>query len=368
VIARGWTIYRAGVKRERASVLDQGMRSLVLLLAACTAAPDLETDSAALLGCPKSDCGTNTTVVDGVYFSKLHLFGDANDEGVSLLGYAWLPPGATRLDVRTNRLVAVNNANAIKAEHQYLEGIQFHLGVNNKVYRVRIAEVQQVQQYWAAPDNVPLETYRFEYMQEWPVPSNTPEPMCEADPLSPATLALDALVFEGDVYDAATKDIDIDPPAGWFNIACLGGAPAKMHLMRHTYASSDPQNEIETDEAMREALLLAWTGSYCGDGRPFTFPGQPLRVRDATGWLALTSNRSWDTRKELHSYDAVWNEHGAVCVDVPRLADSEPGVLLDILEHCKKVGHPITRCSQQPWFPHDWALHGHVFTANPLGS
>ncbi|HLL21685.1 MAG TPA: ADYC domain-containing protein [Kofleriaceae bacterium] len=362
------------MRRNSASQLWVGMKNVIaaFALTSCTS-PGVDVgavESSIKPGdqdCPIHDCGTNSTIIDGVYFSDLNLHGAPNGSGIVFDGYESLPAGAVALDVRGNKLVAVNAANATVAGAEDLVGTVFRLRNADKSYHVRIAAMQR-SSYWAANHGRRVEVYRFQYSDPAALGARSPRELCVSDNDS-GVLALDAVVFAGDRYDPSTKDVDPTPGSGWINIACLGGAPAKMHLMRHTAASQDPHQGITTTENERQALFNAWTGNYCGDGRSFTRTGEKVRIRDSQGWLAYDSGRSWADASELSSYEAIWNETGAVCLNVPRLEDSEPGTYNEILAWCSDVGHPLPPCSATPdSYPAGWQQTGHILTANPVGS
>lgn len=317
--------------------------------------------------CPVSGCGTNTNLIDGVYFSNLHWSGARNDAGITVLGYGWLPTNTVRLDVWQNRLVGLDAANKLSAEHGRLVGSQIVLGHGSSKLILEVTDVHAALHYWAANDGTAVESYTFMWRYDWE-PSSLLQDMCPNDELAPGLATLDAIVFEGESYDAATKTIDFAPDAGWFNIACLGSAPAKMHLMRHTRASAS--GFISTSPSERQAMLNMWTANYCGDGVSFTYPGQPLLMRDSKAWIPHAGPWSWVLPAvELapgEEYEAIWDEHGAVCMNIPRLYDSDDEVLDQIVKHCAEVGHPLPPCTSA--MTTGFGAAGHLLTANPVGS
>ncbi|HLL21686.1 MAG TPA: ADYC domain-containing protein [Kofleriaceae bacterium] len=362
------------LKRSPVAPLLYGMKPMIvaLALAACTS-PDADlgvVESAFTPGdqdCPLKDCGTNSTIIDGIYFSDINLNGLPNASGLVLDGYKSLPDKVKKLALRDGRLVGVNDAGERVAEGAQLLNTQFKLRKGDKVYIVRIAQIHRSARYWAANQDEPVVTYRFEYTtagQNSLVSAS--KPLCANDDESGA-LGLEAVVFGYDRYDAASKDVNASANDGWVNIACLGGAPAKMHLMRHTRASQKVQSGITTTEKERQALFNAWTANYCGDGRAFTKPGEPLRMRDSKGWLPHDSARSWSEGSQVASYEAIWDENGAVCLNVPRRADDVDDLRENIVAWCQDVGHPIPKCSDSDTtYPHDWQKRGHILTANPV--
>ena len=344
----------------------------VLACGGCVIAePELGSTAQALVkddGCPPNECGSNSSVIDGVHFYELSTsLGIPNSEGVTVTGYFGLPAGTTRLDVYNNELVARNaNGTVVRRGSQLLYS-GFELEVNGKVTYLWVTAFHRTLNYWAKPAPPgALHSYRFDYIVEGSGIS-TPRPLCTVTALADGEAALDAFVFEGDRYDPTTKQISTGAATkGWFNIAFMGGAPAKTHRMRATTASSDLANGVTSTLAQRQALFNMWTGNYCGDGTSFTVPGEPLRVRDAKNWIAHTSAWSWQDDNKVASYEAVWNADGAVCLDVPRRDDDAPGYRDVIAEHCANVDHPLPQCSQLKAFPDNWQDRGWYFTANPF--
>jgi ADYC domain len=128
------------------------------------------------------------------------------------------------------------------------------------------------------------------------------------------------IVFEGDYFDPKKTD---QPPAGrgYFYLACVGTAAAKMQLLRHTEAGSlSSPLARQTTPAQRTAMLKAITADYCGDGNSWTADGTPLYWTDARGWFPDP-----DSRKNLvlanaikGHVEALWGPKGAICLNDPR--------------------------------------------------
>ncbi len=326
-------------------------------------------------GCPPGECGSNSSVINGVYFYELAWSGAPNSENVRITGYSNLPAGAVRLDVVKNELVARDAFGAQVAWGPQLVNSGFLLDVDGEAVLLRITNYHRILRYWAADDGTQLSSYTFEY----PVvegPTTVWKPLCTVADVADGVAALDAFVFEGDRYDPVTKAVTTGAATkGWFNIACMGGAPAKTYRMRATAASSAPfaVKPITSSLAQRQSIFNMWVANYCGDGQAFTVPGEPLRVRDAKKWIPLTSPWSWDEEPEengsqVSTYEAVWGPDGAVCLDLPRRDDSAPGYRSVIADYCKSVEHDLPFCSDLAVFPNAWATAGAYATANPVGS
>lgn len=182
--------------------------------------------------------------------------------------------------------------------------------------------------YWAGPPDQ-VQTFSLSYTT---AAQQALQPLC-------ASGLNEAILFTGDRYDAARKTVTATKAstAGWVNIACAGTALAKLFLVRHTEASQ----AVATTREERQAMLKMFTADACGDGTPFTVHGQPLLWADAKG-----ITRFPDSPLTL---EAVWNEHGAVCMDQPR----RPELAAAMNARCG----PLPRCTPQS--------RGHVTSANP---
>ena len=136
-----------------------------------------------------------------------------------------------------------------------------------------------------------------------------PQPLCAAG-------ANEAILFTGDRYDARRKTVTATGAAadGVLNIACAGSALAKLYLMRHTEASQ----EVATTRAERQAMLKMLTADVYGDGHSFTVANQPLHWSDAKRITRMGARTG--------EVEAVWNEHGALCLNVPRIAALEGAI------------------------------------------
>lgn len=186
-----------------------------------------------------------------------------------------------------------------------------------------------------------------------------------------------AVIFRGDLYTDSyeVRTADSNPPLkieaaeeGVFNIACIGTAISKLHLLRHTEAARDGSHR--TSRAQRQALLRMLTADYCGIGYPFTRDGHPLDLAfKKTSWDA---GPAYDIRDAI-TLEAHWDENGATCLDTPRLEslDLGGGVLGSRLRTridavCKRNRHMLPSCPQghngQPlgsaMLPGDYAVSG----------
>jgi hypothetical protein len=183
---------------------------------------------------------------------------------------------------------------------------------------------------------------------------------------APPNLSGDALIFQGDLYDEETYQVSITPtsynqisnnPKGIFNIACIGSAISKLHLLRHTSASQGENisSNLQPDELQRQALLRLLTGDYCGTGNLFIQNGIPIHLEFNNSPYQPTTDSKFEIDNHSDSIDARWDHTGATCIGIPRLG---VGVLDQIKSTCKAVGHALPDCARS-------AASSDAVSANP---
>lgn len=329
--------------------------------------------------CTENNCGQNSPVIDGVYFSKLHQGGEPNPQGFRLVGFA-ANENAARAG---NWLPRFGDGDRVFGDVLYLNiGQYFVLQRGTTRYLVKLADKSPLgaapqQPYWAHPTNVNIPWYRFVYAKQDLLASSSTTPeyedVCKSTPLGPGWETLGAMVFEGNIYDQVNLKVESSPTIGdqtWFNIACFGSLPAKMFATRRTQLHG-------ASLAEQQAFVNMWSGNYCGDGEPFTRAGWPLLIRDDK--QALTNGSiGWDhdasfTDDEFGTVDAVWNAKGAVCMDIPRRDAAPlkgdnipPGGASSWRQAIEaKCGRPIPSCTTNGRFPLRWQNLGSVISVNP---
>ena len=183
--------------------------------------------------------------------------------------------------------------------------------------------------FWAGSDR-PLVTHVLVWTDGAAV-----RPVC-------TTGANEAILYTGDRYDSGRLAVTATgaAAAGWLNVACAGTALAKLYLMRHTEASQ----EVATTRAERQAMLKMLAADVYGDGHAFTIAGQPLPWADAKQITRFAAPAG--------AVEAVWTEHGAACLNVPRIAALEDA----IAAHGKRP----PRCDELDALP-----AGHVVSTHP---
>ncbi|TPV95344.1 MAG: hypothetical protein B7733_10430 [Myxococcales bacterium FL481] len=200
------------------------------------------------------------------------------------------------------------------------------------------------------------DTYVFPYTSETTVDSDRACPG-----LNSSVTDYHAVLFSGERYDSNNKTLlpSQRDDYEWFNIACKGDALFKLHLSGHTDAAVDryagpeqpgggapPRSHAAAglDRAHKQAMLYAITGQYCGsrsqpENEAFTVPGQALRFDTffphQTSVVAPYGFASTPGFPEtLGEYEAIWDDHGAVCLNVPRRTDAEPDIRKRIVDAC----------------------------------
>jgi hypothetical protein len=302
--------------------------------------------------CPPEGCGDNSPVVDGIYFGQLHLWGLANSHDVMVVRAETASSTPITLElVDRDRLRGVDAQGGVVAEHQALVGVRIIVRKGEGPEKViRIARVGSTQ-HWVGT-HLPIETYefQFEYLQD---NVRYQLPLCSKG-TGDAT-KVNALVFGHELYDPETKNITPGSPTdGWVNIACKGSAVYKMHKIGYTRTAQGKLG-IWTTQAQRRAMFNAWTANVCGDGYSFTQAGEKITLRESLNILPADSMYLVPTR----TYEAIWDEHGAVCLNTPRLADKVPTILHQIQQRCGQ----LPTCDST--MLNNWQHHGYVLVGNP---
>ncbi len=340
--------------------------------------------------CSSNNCGLNSPVIDGVYFSQLSRNpNQPNDQSFYLKGIA-------------NSVDAAEDNQQHPTPAGLVTGTQLNMNVGEvmvvaregKKYYVRLADKWEtsnpnVQYYWAEPSTQAVPWYKLQYTTPEAVqacPHGTASPACPTwvdvcphQRLDDKWRALGAMVYEGNRYTQATLKVDttLDKPTerGWFVVACNKSLPAKMLLMRRVQIDAYAPSLAE-----QQAYANMWAGNYCGDGKVFTKAGWPLGVRtklapSVNGSLALSHGASLEDT-EVQSIDAVWNTSGAACLSTPRLDRLNPPSKVmpptysswydEIQAHCRSVGRAELPPCPASLDRSAWSSLGSVISLNPL--
>jgi hypothetical protein len=328
--------------------------------------------------CPEWGCGTNSpTVGDGFVFDELDSSGAPVGPHHIKISNPTLGGQPVQLNVERHFLSAKDDK-GVTYDLRGLIGTTFTLNAvtgsgESSSYELVIADVvyddstlpngvphNSVLHFWAGVSE-PVPYYRIVVL---PLPGDNSKPksICKAssEPLWEAVTDY-AIAFSGDHYDASAKTVtSTGEGSSLFNLACAGAAPAKMHLMRHTDAGSyvaapdrfHPRQDYPTKIAQRQAMLKMFTADYCGTGRSFTVDGQPLSYGDRKHWYLDTPTilSGGVLAPSGSTMEALWNETGAVCLDMPRpaLVPMDPIMPVSRREvegECRCGGHSLPPCT-----------------------
>lgn len=344
--------------------------------AACVTTDDVGSTSAALdiiPRCPRHGCDTNAaTIGDGILFDELDLSGQPSAGGVRIGGAILRDHTSVTLGVQGDRLVAFEVGDPLRPPHtgDNLDGMMIWLfhgkgpGEPEEVFwlriRVLLAQTTDAQTFWAGAQ-VGIETYdvaawrsghRPFVPDDLKVPVDFDITVCRGELLESnwASAAIHtALLYQGDHLDARYRNVTAPASRTLFNLACMGTAMAKLHLLRHTDASNHG-GVYPTDFGQRTAMLKMLNADYCGTGESFTIDGHPLRWQDSTGYMQPALDLD-PLMGEIETIEAIWGPTGAQCLDRPRHYKYR-----EIMARC-----PLPACGDVS----DWSARGHVISANP---
>lgn len=337
---------------------------------ACASPEDLGVETAYLVPpgqedpCPPNGCGGgNSPVVDGVYFWRLFIAtvpGLPNPEGVRITSvrYGTLSMPLRLEVVNGDRLRVVMLSGTPVADGAMVVGTKIIVAVDGSSYEIRVASAAQTAYFWVR-NPAPIWEYELRYR---PVsgpaaePCRTGEPgglcpehaLCSEGDDDPTKVT--AIVFGGDLYNPRTKAVAAGTAtAGWINVACTDSAPNKMYRIGHASAAKG-RIGLVTTLAQRQAMMNAWTSNLCGDGTSHTKQGEPVLMDES---LAV-QNATSPYIGAMGSYEAIWSEDGAVCLDTHRREDTEPGITAQLRTACTPA---LPTCAGMI---DNWEAHGHV--------
>jgi ADYC domain len=355
---------------------------LSVALTACVGmeSPPAVDEIAVNADCPNFGCGSNSPVVGWPPFheldegppadssrarrgarrggdGELDQGGQFNHEGLRVVhirkGLAYY-----RLDVEGDELRALDeNGDEALVKDELETAIIVLERYDGTRFDVFIEEHSDSLAFWVGPGDESIDSYRMTWVNsDEPGPR---EPMCQLpvdiDEWGP--VSHEAIFFQGDRYDAITKEVIATggDTRGWFNVACAGSAVAKVHLERHTRAGASGRWTVGVRE--EQALLRMYVADYCGTGTAFTEIKEPLRWQNRTDWHLLGLADPID-------HEAVWDWTGALCLDNPRMGDSEEEVE-ETMSAIASVCDPPPPCTGEGMSLANWKDRGYLLTANP---
>lgn len=321
-------------------------------------------------------CGTNSPQIANFGFWELNLpqslgvAGQPNNVGMQVIEFVqgnqiYLPR------VVGGRLLAMSSSTTLSGAA--LTGGWLSLRNGSRLFKLQVAEVGSVTS-WAVPTSgnpVVLESYKLDWTEfmngNWGRFLNvcTNPPSRDSGDLLTMTGAdiYRTLLFEGDRINADRK-LDTGVDTSWFNLGCAGSALAKMALTGHTEAARVAGTFVTT-LSERQTMLKMLAADYCGDGMPFTVPGQPLNWRDDHGTMKLIAQPA-----QL-SLESRWTEKRAACLDKTRI-DAHPTMLSNQVFGANVYSQVQNHCALQmlqipPCADSSLAVGGyHLLSATPL--
>lgn len=266
-------------------------------------------------------CGFNAAEVNGRSLQNMRLYGESNGSDVRVVGY--VPPlgsplGSYTLAVEDDELVAKRGGTRYTRQ-QLVGGIMMVRVGNDLPLPVTIAGTEMVDSW--AQGGAPVAAYTLLYPE--PKELLGSKNVCSGSLTDGLTNS--ATVLGGETYDGVQKTVN-SGMSGWFTLACAGSAAAKMKLMGYGPQSPRPNSGSAASVAERQATLKMITADYCGTGQSYTHTGTPVVWANREGTV---DNSNYNSPGQI---EAVWNEHGALCLENKRIADSVVGCELPSCE------------------------------------
>lgn len=285
--------------------------------------------------CPPWECGYNSAEVNGRAIRELNLDGEANADGVRIVGFV-APAGLLgdyALTVEDDELVARAGEKALRGAALIGATIVVSSpGLLKLPVPIKVAGYAE-QTAWAdGAAKVP--SYALVYPDVDALLGL--RDVCNGELLGPLTGT--AVVLGGETYDLASKTVNPDQDR-WLTIACAGSAAAKLRLMNYGPQSDFDGEGHPATPAQRQATLKMLTADYCGDGTSYTANGTPLAWENAEGTVQTSTKHG--------ALEGVWGPAGALCLEATRLADVEVACELP---SCASLG--VDPLAQGEWITH----------------
>jgi hypothetical protein len=243
---------------------------------------------------------SNAATINGADLSDIHL-DQASTAGIKLVPGTAYNGRPFRLEIEpgTDRFFGVG---VDDQDELVIAGAQF---VGSKIALMMPGPIvidleitdYAVMPSWAA-NGAMVTAYRAQYLG----PMEVPQDLCPSyggDDDQWFTL-VPGETYEQGIVTAAPRSV---------TIACVGEAVAKMKLM-----DFHPQGLRGASASDRQATLRMITADYCGTGQSFTETGTPVAWRDVQGLVKPPHGEN--------VMEALWDEHGAICLSTPRLAET----------------------------------------------
>lgn len=280
----------------------------------CMEAPDDGGEVTARTGssttCPAWRCGFNSAEVNGRAIRELNLDGQANADGVRIVGFV-APAGilgSYSLDYDGDELVARAPGGATLRGAQLIGAtiLVKPPGLLALPVPITILGYEAIDAWASGAPKVPTYALVYPDVKSLLGVRN----VCTGDLLN--ALASAVTVLGGETYDLETKAVQ-PGRTRWLTLACAGSAAAKLRLMNYgPHADFDGEGHPPS-VAQRQATLRMITADYCGGGHSYTKNGTPLAWENAGGTVVSGGPTG--------AVEAVWSSSGALCLGAPRLGD-----------------------------------------------
>ena len=325
-------------------------RTLLALPFAVLALACVEPDPATLgateqeAGCNMWGCGTNSPILGPFNMYELNENGP-NLDGITITDLI-LNGQSYRVDVQGARLVAIPLSGTGTLSGTRLIGARIRLSTSAGPAVIHIENVTpRGQLFWRGPVGY-VETYELKYTGAGMPNFGGPIPLCLTAPSTASgegpqwAQPYEAILYTGDRYNSIAKTVTASSYAAsgnYFNIACAGGALAKLHLNRYTTASS--VSGYTSTAATRQAMLKMYTGDVCGSGVAYTMQGTSLKWTNAAGQSSSGGGTT--------SNEAMWTAAGASCIQTHRLHNT-PNSMDNLITCAPWNGGALPYCAGLP--------------------
>lgn len=304
-----------------------------VLLAACAESVDVDVVEQEAACSNKFYCGPNTPKLGVLSFFELDMTGAtaAPTTGVVLAKFEDGAGVAMKLDVDGVRLRGIRpNGTIVQGGLPAPAGLRdakLTIKRGAQTFIVKITSVSTNQHFYeGAGVAVPAAFPSYGMTVTEVGVASKPKNLCEV-PHNDTTMfpvaPYEVLVSRGNRYNPSTGEV-YATGAGtgtWFNMACTGDAISKVEVIGYNqlvHAAGLPSTKEQ-----RTAATHAIRAGYCGDGIAYTKTGTWIDIANAGGWLTQAAVL------DATNIEAIWNEHGAVCLTNKRLPLAVVGCQID---------------------------------------
>ncbi|WP_434426068.1 ADYC domain-containing protein [Nannocystis pusilla] len=302
--------------------------------------PELEFRTTCGVNCPP----TNSPHINDAPFPELSLSGQPNSAGVTLVGLSG-PPGNASLHplVVANRdeLVVLDENGDILYSGADLVGWRVHLEKDNDLKWGQILAYNPAEPP-LDDSGRPFTTYAIAFTDNTG-PIFTTQNVCPTywnEPTNPVLT-----IIAGETYDRDLKKVDLID-GDWVTFACKDEAAFKAKALGYEQNVEFAQTGAPATRDQQDATLKMITTDYCGTGFSFTEQNTSIFWGNTAG--TVVPKVDTNDPDEVEGLEAVWDQHGAICITTPRKGD-----VANVQAVCEE---PIPDCANVNWanMPHEW--------------